>query len=199
MTTLEIKGDWSCETSRDGVTFVKLKPEDILNEGSTVRTGPEARVDLFFRRVGITVRLQERTELALETMTHSSKDGVSDMRTLLDLRKGRIFTVVRTLVSGCTFEVRNAAGRSVVEGSGSGRYIITADGTQVADTDSKVPLRVIGDTGITIIRAGQSYRRSEGKMLPVTTPDAVLTMIELDELRALADAGGVVAVPAVRP
>jgi len=59
-------------------------------------------------------------------MTLTMKNGLPVVYTLLDLRTGRIFTVVRSKVADNTMEIRNAAGRSVVEGSGIGRYIITA-------------------------------------------------------------------------
>jgi len=198
-----VKG--TCEYSEDGRAFAELKADHILYQGVVVRTGEAARADLFFRRIGTTVRLQPNTEMKLEKMTRSTnKEGLSEMHTLLDLRKGRIFTVVRSFVAGCTLEIRNAAGRSVVEGtglvytvddagrsvvkpSGSGRYIITADGTHVADKTSLIPLKVIGETGITVIAPGQSFRAKEGKMLPVDAPETVLTLIEWDELRALAD------------
>ncbi|HVY70632.1 MAG TPA: hypothetical protein VHH73_11940 [Verrucomicrobiae bacterium] len=176
-----------CEYSDDGGVFTELKNHHVLSQGAVVRTGDGARADLFFRRVGTTVRLQADTEVKLEKMARSTKDGASTMQTLLDLRKGRIFTAVRSLVPGSTFEIRNAAGRSVVEGSGSGRYIITADGTQVADKTSVVPLKVIGDTGITVIAPGQAFRAKEGKMLPMDASKEVFTFIQFDELDALAE------------
>src|SRR6185369_4676856 len=114
-----------CEYSEDGTTFAELKSGQIFKQGDLIRTGEKARVDLFFRRIGTTVRLQPDTEIKLEKMTRETKDGAPVMATLLDLRKGRIFTVVRSLVPGSTLEIRNAAGRSIVEGGGGkGRYII---------------------------------------------------------------------------
>jgi hypothetical protein len=91
------------------------------------------------------------------------------------------------LIPGSTFEIRNAAGRSIVEGSGMGRYIITADGTQVADNSSLIPLKVVGETGITMITPGQKYSAKEGKMFPLATPEAVLMLLDLDELQSLAE------------
>jgi len=155
-----------CEYSDDGTTFTELKSGHIFKQGDVVRTGENARADLFFRRIGTTVRLQSGTEIKLETMTRETKDGAPVMKTLLDLRKGRIFTVVRSLVPGSTFEIRNAAGRSVVEGGGGkGRYIITADGTHVTEKGSVVPLKVIGETGVTVIAPGMKYSAKEGKQV----------------------------------
>lgn len=185
---LSVRG--KCSYSEDGVNFTELKKEHVFNQGAVVRTGEDSRIDIFFRRIGTTVRLQENTEVKLEKMSRTTKNDVPVLETLLDLRKGRIFTVVRSLVEGSTFEIRNAAGRSVVEGaatSSMGRYIITADGTQVSEKSSARPFKLIRDDGITVITPGQKYDSKEGKMLAVATPDAVLMLIEFDEIHALAE------------
>jgi len=180
--TLSVHG--KCECSVDGVTFADLAKGQILEQGAIVRTGDDARTDLFFRRTGTTVRLQAGTELRIEKLTLTMKDGLPVVHTLLDLRAGRIFTVVRSEVAGSTLEIRNAAGRSVVEGSGVGRYIITADGTRVVATGSVIPLKVIGDNGITVVAAGQQFDPKEGKTLAASPSLWVKDMIELDELQA---------------
>lgn len=177
-----------CEYSEDGVTFVRLRPGRILKEGAVVRAANNSSADLFFRRIGTSVRIQQNTELKLESMTRELKDGMPVMRTLLDLRSGSIFTVVRSLVPDCTFEIRNKAGRSVVEGGlGKGRYIITADGTHVTDKDSEIPLKVIGETGVTIVTPGQKFHAKEGKLFPLDPPESVELMIDFDELDSLAE------------
>ena len=148
---LVISFQGKCEYSLDGATFSELQSKDVytqgvlvrqtanssetvkprllLTQGAVVRTGANSRVDVFFRRIGTTVRLQPDTEVRFEKMSRSTTGDVTALETLLDLRKGRIFTVVRSLVTGSTLEIRNAAGRSVVEGAptgGMGRYIINA-------------------------------------------------------------------------
>jgi hypothetical protein len=184
--TLSVNGQ--CAYSKDGVTFSELKPGQVFNEGTVIRAGEKSRADLFFRRIGTTVRLQANTEIKLEKMTREMKDGVPALHTLLDLRSGRIFTVVRSLVPGSTLEIRNKAGRSVVEGGGSkGRYIITADGTHVTDKDSTVPLKLVRETGITVITPGQKFEAKEGKVFAVDPSAEVEGYISLDEIQALAD------------
>jgi hypothetical protein len=183
---LSVSGN--CTFSEDGVTFSELKAGHVFNEGAVVRTGEKARTDLFFRRIGTTVRLQSGTDVKLEQMRRHLKDGMPVMETLLDLRTGRLFTVVRSLVPGSTLEIRNAAGRSVVEGGGGkGRYIITADGTHVTDKDSVVPLKVIGETGITVITPGQKFNAKEGKMFALNASSAVEEFIDLDEIQSLGE------------
>ena len=177
-----------CDHSEDGNTFTHVKAGHVFNQGAVIRTGKDARIDLFFRRIGTTVRLQPDTEMGLEKMSRDMKDGMPVMETLLDLRKGRIFVVVRSLVEGSTLEIRNAAGRSVVEGGGGkGRYIITADGTHVTDKGSAVPLKVIGEKGITVIEPGQQFLARDGKLLPLAAPDAVTALIDFDELDSLSE------------
>jgi len=177
-----------CSYSEDGINFSELKPGHIFNQGAVVRTGDKARTDLFFRRIGTTVRLQAGTEVKLEKMTRHMKKDAAVMETLLDLRTGRIFTVVRALIPGSTLEIRNAAGRSVVEGGGgNGRYIITADGTHVTDKDSVVPLKVIGETGITIITPGQRFNAKEGKMFRLEASSEVADLIDLDDIQSLGE------------
>ncbi|MBI5386960.1 MAG: hypothetical protein HZA90_19990 [Verrucomicrobia bacterium] len=177
-----------CNYSEDGKMFAPLKAKQVLKQGAVVRTGEGARTDLFFRRIGTTVRLQSGTEVKLEKMDRHLKDGKPVMETLLDLRTGRIFTVVRALVPGSTFAIRNAAGRSVVEGGGGkGRYIITADGTHVAEKGSVVPLKVIGETGITVISSGMKFSAKDGKLFSLTPPEAVESLIVFDNLDSLAE------------
>jgi hypothetical protein len=184
--TISVRGN--CEYSEDGVAFAEFKNHHIFGQGAIIRTGENARADLFFRRTGTTVRLQAGTEIKLEKMTVTTVNGLPVVYTLLDLRTGRIFTVVRSRVPGNTMEVQNAAGRSIVEGSGIGRYIITADGTHVAAIGSVIPLKLIGENGITIITAGQQFAKKDGKMLPASTNMWVKDYIELDELQAIVDA-----------
>ncbi|MHB8523235.1 MAG: hypothetical protein ACYDH9_21120 [Limisphaerales bacterium] len=177
-----------CDYSNDGTTFEKLKAGRVFKEGAVLRTSEDARIDLFFRRIGTAVRIQPDSDVKLEKMARRLSDGVPVMDTLLDLRKGRIFIVVRSLVTGSTLEIRNAAGRSVVEGGGGkGRYIITADGTQVTDKNSVVPLKMFGEKGITVITPGQEFHASDGKLLPLATPEAEAMLIDLDELDSLAE------------
>jgi hypothetical protein len=178
----------TCEWSEDGTHFKLVNAGEVFTQGTILRTGAKSQLDMFFRRIGTSVRLQEGTEVKLEQLERHMKEGTPQMQTLLDLRAGRIFTVVRSLVPGCTFEVKNAAGRTVVEGGGSeGRYIITADGTHVTEKRSKSSLKIIRETGVTIIAPGMRYDAKEGKTFSVGTPDAVKSLIEFDELHALTE------------
>jgi hypothetical protein len=171
-----------CDYSEDGVTFTNFEGGHIFEQGAIIRTGQEARADLFFRRSKTTVRLQGGTEVRLESMAVTAKDGHPSEHALLDLRAGRIFAVVPVAVVGSTLEISHAAGRSVVDGSGGGKYIITAEGTQVSAIGSVIPLKLIGEAGITIIAAGQQFTRQDGKILPLKGASYANDLLQLDEL-----------------
>ena len=71
--TLSVQGKCAC--SEDGAKFTKWKRGHIFEQGAILRTGEKARADLFFRRTGTTVRLQAGTEVKLEQMALTIKDG----------------------------------------------------------------------------------------------------------------------------
>ena len=176
-----------CDCSEEGVTFKKFDRGQIFKEGAIIRTSDEARADLFLRRTGTTIRLQAGTVIKLEKMTITLKDDLPMVHVLLALRAGRIFTVVRSTAAGSTLEIRNADGRAIIEGTGLGRYITTADGTHVSAEGSLLPLKVMDENGITIIAAGQQYARHEGKMPAVSPSSHVKNLIQLDELQAITE------------
>jgi hypothetical protein len=173
-----------CDCSEDGITFTNLERGRIFNQGMIIRTGRDAQADLLFGHGGTTVRLQASTEVRLERIAVTIKDGLMAEDVVMDLRKGRVFTVVRSSVPGSTLAIRNSAGRSVVEGSGVGRYIITADGTNISDVGSVMPLKLIGENGTTIIAPGQQFTKQDGKLLPVSRASCGKDLVQLEELMA---------------
>jgi hypothetical protein len=176
-----------CDYSEDGVTFTNLERGRTLEQGAILRTGDGAKADLFFWRTGATVRLQGGTELRFEKMVINARAGRLATDIVLDLRAGKILTVVREVKADSILEIRNAAGRSVVEGSRAGRYIITADGTQVSDKDSAAPVTLIGENGTTLIGAGEQFTKQAGTTHSVPSATFVQDVSQLDELQAVAE------------
>jgi len=179
---LSVRG--KCDCCEDGSRFAKLERGHILTQGAIVRTGQDARTDLLFRRTGTAVRLQASTEIKLEKLDVTFEGGQAIVYTLLDLRAGKIFTVVDSTVPGSTLEVRNATRRTVAERSGVSKCIITADETHVWAEGSDTPVKVRGENGSTIIAAGEQVTGKNGAMLPVSDSLRVKDLIQLDELQA---------------
>jgi hypothetical protein len=173
--------------SEAGSEFKTLRVGDVLNQGAVIRVGENASADLFFRRLAITVRLVSDTELRLEKMLKTSKDGVPVMETTLDLQKGRIFCFVRSVIPNSKFEVRHSVGRAVVEGEGFGGYHIQADGAAVTGNSTFIPLKVISETGTSVVAPGEKFDAANKKVLRLAPSEAELTFMQLDELRALAE------------
>jgi hypothetical protein len=176
-----------CDCSEDGVTFTNLEHGHVFEQGAVIHTGDGGWADLVFWRTGATVRLQAGTEVKFEKMVFSAKAGRPAMDIVLELRTGKIFTVVRSAKADSTLEIKNAAGRSVVEGSRAGRYIITADGAHVSDRNCEVPLKLIGENGTTLIGAGEQFTKQDGKTLSATSTLFVQDLAQLEELQAAAE------------
>jgi CheY-like chemotaxis protein len=102
---LSVRGQ--CLYCEDGVRFAQLERGHVLQQGAIVRTGEDARTDLLLKSMGTSVRLQARTEIKLEKMALTIKDGLPAVHTLLALRAGRLFTLVHATVAGSTLEIRN--------------------------------------------------------------------------------------------
>jgi hypothetical protein len=173
-----------CCSSQDSVTFTTLEQGDNIEPGAVIRTSNASEMDLFFQRNGTTVRLLSATEIRLDKIGMTIKDGRLAEHVSLNLRVGSIVTVVRSTVSGNSLEILNAAGRAVVEGSGIGNYVITANGTNISATGSILPLKLMGDHGITIIAAGQQFTTQDGRLLPLSLSSCAKDLSHLGQLMA---------------
>jgi hypothetical protein len=176
-----------CLYSTDGTKFRALQVHDVLYEGAVVRTGPGSWSDLFIRRTGTTVRLAPESLIKIAKLSEAGENGVPVIDTLLELRKGRIFTVIRALTPGSTFEISDAAGHSVIEGGGLGCYMIAAAGPEAADKLVLTPLRVVTQKGTSVIAPGQSYTAIDGATLSLLPSSWETMLIQLDELEAETD------------
>ena len=197
---LDVSGE--CEYSEDGTTFSPLKTfkqgdtvsgggaedgsvkrlwEGSFKEGTVIRTGKDARVDIFLKRMATTVRLQPNSEMKLEKLARPQQGSAPALKAGLSLAKGDVVVAVRSLVAGSTLEVRSAGGLAVIGGGGSkGRYIIAADGTQVVDKDSDVPLKYVRESGITVIPPGPQSLSKSDKPLPSEPSRGEVMLIETD-------------------
>jgi hypothetical protein len=176
-----------CDYSKDGVTFTNLESGHIFEPGDVIRTGEDGLADLCFWRTGATVRLEAGTELKFEKMVFNMKAGRMAVDIVMDLRAGKILAVVRSVEPDSTLEIRHPEGRSVVEGSRAGRYIITADGTDVTDTNSSSPLRFVGKNGTTFVAPGEQFTQRDGKTPFVPSNSSIQDLAQLDRLQAVAE------------
>ncbi|HTH47316.1 MAG TPA: hypothetical protein VMB21_07375, partial [Candidatus Limnocylindria bacterium] len=202
---LSVHGD--CEYSADGVTFSPLKEikegatlrgsddeegavkrlwSRSLSESAVLRTGKDAQADIFLTRTGTTVRVHADSELKLERLIRIAKDQVPPGAVVLDLTRGRITVAVRALVPGSTIEVKSAAGRAVIGGSGTkGRYSIAADGTEIADRDSDVPLKLVTDAGVRVIPPAEKSLARKSRPLPENPSETEIALLAADDFETV--------------
>jgi hypothetical protein len=176
-----------CLYAEDGAKFHALQFRDVLFEGAAIRTGQGSWCDLFFRRTGTTVRVAPESQMRIVKLSEESENGVPMVDTRLELRNGRIFTVVRALAPGSTLEISDLAGHSVIEGGGLGCYMITAPAPDSMDKLLLTPLRVIGRKGTSVVAPGQSYSAKDGATLSLAPSYWEKMLIQLDELDAETD------------
>ena len=182
---LKVHGACGYSSGRGG-GFRRLRSNHTLFQNAVVRTGKNGSVDLFLRRVGTSVRLQPGTEMVLEQMSRSTAGGLPQTETLLHVLSGRIYIVTGPPLAGNTVEIRNAAGRSVVEG-GVGRYVVTADGSQFSENGSIVPPNTAGASGITPIFPGRVYPTREDELRPFEYSEEVQTMMQFDRVQDMGE------------
>jgi hypothetical protein len=176
-----------CLYSEDGTKFRALPLHGVLFEGAVIQTGKGSWSDLFIRKTGTTVRLAPESQMKIAKLSETSENGVLLLDTRLELRSGRIFTVVRSLAPSSTLEISDAAGHSVIEGGGLGCFMITAPGPDSAGKLLLTPLRVIAQKGTSVIAPGQSYSAKDGVTLSLIPSSWETKLLQLDELESETD------------
>jgi hypothetical protein len=116
----------NCKVSNDGRKFRDLRKNAELGEGVTIRTGSSGTADLFLKRMGTTVRLKPNSEITLNR-TEQTKDERHELNTIVNVRKGKMLTVVHANVPGSSLDIKNAAGKSLTDTLAGGRYMVSAD------------------------------------------------------------------------
>ncbi len=176
-----------CRISDDGINFQPLPLHKGIRPGAIIQTGKKSWCDLFIRRAGTTVRVAPDSEIKITNLTQGSQNGIPVVNTSMVLTYGRIFTVVRALVPGSTLEIRDATGRSVIEGGGLGSYLITAPTPNSTNTLSVVPLKLISQNGTTLITPGQEYSAKDGDAFSIDASTWEAMLVHLDELETVED------------
>jgi len=95
---------------------------------------------------------------------------------------------VRALVPGSTIEVKSAAGRAVIGGSGTkDRYSIAADGTEIADRDSDVPLKLVTDAGVRIVPPAEKSLARKSRPLPEDPSETEIALLAADDFESVSE------------
>jgi hypothetical protein len=158
----------TCKYSTDGKSFHHLKKNMLIPQGATVRTGSSGNTDLFLRRMGATVRVKPDSEVRLDQLEQKA-DQHKELNTVVNVRKGRLFTVIHTNVPGSSLDIKNSAGQSLTDTVAGGRYIVSASSIENAGPE-KLP-------------AGASASGEFDEKMSA----AIKEQMEFDEVEALAE------------
>ena len=112
--------------SNDGKNFRPLKTSAELAEGCTIQTTTSGVADIFLKRMGTTVRLKPNSEITLNRVTQK-KDQREEVNTIVNVRKGKMLTVVHANVPGSSLDIKNAAGKTLTDTVAGGHYMVSAD------------------------------------------------------------------------
>jgi hypothetical protein len=115
-----------CKVSNDGTNFRPLKTSAELPEGVTIQTTTSGTADVFLKRMGTTIRLKPNSEITLNRVTHK-KDQREEATTTVNVRKGKMLTVIHANVPGSSLEIKNAAGKTLTDTVAGGHYMVSAD------------------------------------------------------------------------
>jgi len=154
---LDVQGD--CTISNDGKNFRPLKKSAELGENATIRTSSQSSADVFLKRMGATVRLKPNTEINLNRVIQK-KDQRQELNTTVDVRKGKMLTVIHANVPGSSLEIKNAAGKKITDTTAGSRYTVSADTIENTKSSSNFDQK---------------------------TSTAIKEQMELDELRAMTE------------
>jgi len=89
----------------------------VLKEGETVKTGPDASVDLYLAENGPGVGLEADTILRLTRLGVAETTGQVITDTLLDLQAGALYGIVNKLSARSNFRVKTPRSEVVVRGT----------------------------------------------------------------------------------
>jgi len=121
---LDVQG--TCNISNDGTNFRPLQKSAELAEGTTIQTTTSGRADIFLKQMATTVRLKPNSEITLNRVTQK-KDQRDEVKTIVNVRKGKLLTVVHANVPGSSLDIKNAAGKTLTDTVAGGHYMVSAD------------------------------------------------------------------------
>jgi len=100
--------------SEPGGQPAPLRPNAVLNEGTTITTEADTTVDVQVNGHTSTVRVTANTTMSLKTMLDL---GAGDSETMLDLDKGTVIGSVRKISKASTYRVSTARGVAGIRGT----------------------------------------------------------------------------------
>src|SRR6266567_3129383 len=112
-------------TYSTGGSWEPLQENITLTRGATIKTGPDATVDLILQYNGTVLRLTPNSALSFDKLTQQAAGEEVITETSLNLLSGSIIGSQRKLATPSTFEIHLPGGVARIKGT---EYLVRADG-----------------------------------------------------------------------
>ncbi len=118
-----------------GAPMEPLKPNMVLEQSATIKTGPASTVDLFLGRSAGVVRVTENSTLALDKLTFTETGADMVVEVQLNLTEGTILGNVSKLATASKYEIKVPNGVAGIRGTqyriSANGYIVLLQGTMI--------------------------------------------------------------------
>jgi len=151
-----------------GAAWQGLRADSMLSPGASIKTGPEATVDLVLQYNGTVLRLLPNSELRLEKMNKEAAGEELITETSLNLVSGSLVGSQKKLASPSKLQIRLPSGVASIKGT---EYVVRADGAvSVLSGSVSVNYNLPGHGGSVkvSIAAGFSFNPATGQVVPTT-------------------------------
>jgi hypothetical protein len=175
----------SATYSVSGGQALPVKENLVLNRGATIKTAPDAKVDLILQYNGTVLRLMPGSTLKFDKLNQETAAEGAITETSLNLVAGSIIGSQRKLATPSTFQVNIPGGVATIKGT---EYVVRADGAvSVLSGSVQVNYNLPGNGGSVkvTVTAGNSFNPATGKVVQ-TTPeflDPAHTIADIDTVR----------------
>src|SRR6266566_401439 len=155
-------------TYSTGGSWEPLQENITLTRGSTIKTGPDATVDLILQYNGTVLRLTPNSALSFDRLTQQAAGEEVITETSLNLLSGSIIGSQRKLATPSTFEIHLPGGVARIKGT---EYLVRADGAVTCLSGSVSVTYNLPHNGGSVkvdVPAGFSFNPATGQVVPTS-------------------------------
>lgn len=191
VTVLKCSGEVSRSTN--GKSWEAVHDDDVLSEGTLLRTAAAGSADLMLQYNGSVFRLAKDSELLVEQLKHCETGVDTVTETRLKVVRGNLVGSQRKLHKPSILEIATVNGRAFIVGT---EYMVNSAGAVTVISGSvKVIFNLPGNKGSVnvTINAGQSFDPSTGTVVTTTASHLQNIIADVNAVQANAQvfkAGG---------
>jgi len=170
-------------TYSTGGSWEPLQENITLTRGATIKTGPDATVDLILQYNGTVLRLTPNSALSFDRLTQQAAGEEVITETSLNLLSGSIIGSQRKLATPSTFEINLPGGVARIKGT---EYLVRADGAVTCLSGSVSVTFNLPHNGGSVkvdVPAGFSFNPATGQVVPTSAAYLQNIIADVDTVR----------------